>query len=370
MRVSNQPQIAAPTAQVNCLLRLILLLSTVVCCQVQAGTKPPGWAVASAHAEATEAAHWVARQGGNAFDAAVAVSAALSVVEPMGSGIGGGGFWLIHRAEDGLQVMVDGRERAPLKAHRDLYLDDQGEVIPRASLDGVLAAGIPGEPAALVHIAKQYGRLDLSVSLQPAIKLATNGFTVGPRFQRLARFRQLSFNTKARQLFLPGGGVPELGSVIRQPEQASTLQAMADRGHDGFYRGWVASTLVSEISTAGGIWTQEDLSDYQIVERTPITGRYRSARLVSASLPSSGGIVLLQILNMLGALPAWHDNDSEASRIHMIVETMRRAYRWLNTTRVPAPSLDDQAVLADLREEFKPANQRLQELTGLDLSDW
>ena len=325
MKVKNRPTITTLSARRYVLFKLFLLLSAVVCGQAQAGPKPPGWAVASAHPEATEAAHWVARQGGNAFDAAVAVSAALSVVEPMGSGIGGGGFWLIHRVEDGLEVMVDGRERAPLKAHSNLYLDDQGEVIPRASLDGVLAAGIPGEPAALAHIAQRYGRLDLSVSLRPAIELATNGFAVGPRFQRLAEFRQAAFNAKAQQLFLSDNQAPDLGSVIRQPELASTLQAMADQGHDGFYAGWVASTLVSEVSTAGGIWTQTDLSDYQIVERAPAHGLYRGARLVSASLPSSGGIVLMQILNMLETKQVWHEN--RASRAHIIVEAMRRAYR-------------------------------------------
>ena len=134
---------------------------------------------ATAHPAATEAALWVAEQGGNAFDAAVAVTAALSVVEPVGSGLGGGGFWLIHRARDGYQVMVDGRERAPLKAHKDMYLDDAGEVIPGASLNGPLAAAIPGEPAAFAHIAESYGRLPLSVSLTPAIHPARASLPFG-----------------------------------------------------------------------------------------------------------------------------------------------------------------------------------------------
>lgn len=307
--------------------RVVVSIATAFCFSTlpAEAAKPSGWAVASAHPLATEAAHKIAAQGGNAFDAAVAVTAALSVVEPMGSGIGGGGFWLLHRAEDGFETMVDGRERAPLKAHRDMYLNENGEVIPNASLDGVLAAGIPGEPAALAHIARKYGRMDLAVSLQPAITLARAGFPVGPRFQRLAGFRAPAFNKKARALFLTGEKVPDLGTLITQPELGSTLTEMAHRGHDGFYTGWVASTLVSEITTAGGIWTQQDLSDYKIVERPPIRGVYRQAKFVSASPPSSGGVVLAQMLNMLQAMQVWR--ESHASRVHFTVEAMRRAYR-------------------------------------------
>ena len=325
---ANDSSIVALYFSSNSLLpRLLVTFGIVLCCaSTRADTaKPPGWAVASAHPTATEAAHWVAGQGGNAFDAAVAVTAALSVVEPMGSGIGGGGFWLIHRAEDGFEIMVDGRERAPLNAHKDMYLDEQGKLIPQASLDGVLAIGIPGEPAALAHIAQTYGRLSLSVSLQPAIDLAEKGFSVGPRFQRLAEFRKPAFNAQARRLFLRRDQVPDLGTVLKQTELASTLKEMAGQGHDGFYAGWVASTLVSEITTAGGIWTQRDLSEYQIVERVPVQSIYRNARFVSASLPSSGGIVLTQMLNMLQAKKAWHEYP--VPRVHITVEAMRRAYR-------------------------------------------
>ncbi len=307
--------------------KLLSSLAIVICFSTTQAdsSKPPGWAVASAHPLATEAAYWIAAQGGNAFDAAVAVSAALSVAEPMSSGIGGGGFWLLHRAKDGYETMVDGRERAPLKAHKDMYLDEDGEVVPQASLDGALAAAIPGEPAALAHIAHKYGRLDLSISLTPAIKIAANGFTVGPRFQSLTDFRKSSFNNKARRLFLDGDQVPDVGAIIRQTELASTLEEIAKHGHQGFYAGWVASTLVSEVTTAGGIWTQRDLSAYQIVERTPVRGVYRDAKFVSAALPSSGGIVLSQMLNMLQAVEAW--NQERMSQLHITVEAMRRAYR-------------------------------------------
>lgn len=295
---------------------------------VSAAEQSPGpyrWAVASAHPAATEAAYQIAAEGGNAFDAAVAITAALAVVEPMGSGIGGGGLWLIHRAQDGFQTMVDGRERAPLGATKDLYLDDRGELIPDASLDGPLAAAIPGEPAAIVHIAEKYGRLPLSVSLQPAIALAEDGFRTGERFRQRAEWRQPALNKAARELFLPGGRLPSPGTLVRQPRLAATLREIAARGHEGFYDGWVASTLISEISTAGGIWTQKDLSGYRVAERQPVVMRYGGARIVSAALPSSGGIVLAQILNMLRLLPP--TAGDRVQRVHTIVETMRRAYR-------------------------------------------
>ena len=304
-----------------------LLLWATVCVSAFAADspRPPGWAVATAHPAATEAAHWVAEQGGNAFDAAVAVTAALSVVEPVSSGLGGGGFWLIHRARDGYQAMVDGRERAPLKAHKDMYLNDAGEVIPGASLNGPLAAAIPGEPAALVHIAESYGRLPLSVSLTPAIKLAREGFPVGERFRQRVEWRKSVLNARGRELFLRDGKPPDTGTVVRQPELAATLQEISVKGRDGFYTGWVASTLVSEIATAGGIWTQQDLSEYWIIEREPIVIHYHGARIVSASLPSSGGIVLGQILNMLQLRPTLRDDREQ--QVHTIVEAMRRAYR-------------------------------------------
>ncbi len=287
--------------------------------------RPPSWAVATAHPSATEAAFRVAQQGGNAFDAAVAVTAALAVVEPMGSGMGGGGLWLIHRARDGYQSMVDGRERAPLRARKGMYLDDDGELIPDASLNGPLAAAIPGEPAAVAHIAENYGRLPLAVSLEPAIELADKGFHIGERFRRLVEWRQSVLNKPAREIFLSGGQVPAAGSVIRQPQLAETLREIAARGHDGFYEGWVASTLVSEILSAGGIWSQGDLSEYRVVERSPVVMHYSDARIVSATLPSSGGIVLAQILNMLSLrLPSAGDR---VQRVHTIVEAMRRAYR-------------------------------------------
>ena len=264
--------------------------------------------------------------GGNAFDAAVAVTAALAVVEPHGSGIGGGGFWLLHRERDGRQVMIDGRERAPLAATPDMYLDEQGEVIPRLSIDGVLAAGIPGTPAAMAHIASHYGRLPLALSLGPAIVLAREGFPVDPVYRRMAGFRldALRASAAAHDLLLVDGEVPDEGYLLRQQDLANTLEAIARDGVSGFYDGPIARRLVAEVGAAGGIWRLSDLHEYRVVERAPIVTRYRGHRVVSASLPSSGGILLAQMLNMLSLYPL--DSMDQADRVHVLAEVMRLAY--------------------------------------------
>lgn len=288
---------------------------------------PSQAAIASAHPTATAAGMKIIEQGGNAFDAAVAVSATLAVVEPYSSGIGGGGFWLLHRESDGKQVMVDGRERAPLKAHRDMYLDKTGNVIPNLSVDGPLAAGIPGEPAALAHIARHYGRLPLSKTLAPAIHAARQGFSVTPHYQRMASFRlkALQASPDASRIFLYQNKVPPLGYILKQPELAKTLEQLAKKGHKGFYQGDVARQLIEGVQKAGGIWTYSDLNSYWIPERQPIIGEYAGYRIVSAAPPSSGGIAIMQVLNQLTALQ--FENKTETQKIHLMVESMRRAYR-------------------------------------------
>jgi len=249
------------------------------------------------------------------------------VVEPYSSGLGGGGFWLLHRARDGFEVMVDGRERAPLAAGRDMYLDADGAVVPGLSIDGGLAAGIPGEPAALVHIAGRYGRLPLDRTLAPAIRLAREGFKVNARYRRLAEFRQAAlqddFETAA--IFLQNDAVPDVGRRIRQADLAATLEALARHGHDGFYRGPVAQRLVTGARAAGGVWALQDLADYRVVEREPVYGSYHGLRITSAAPPSSGGVALVSMLNMLADLPL-ADLDT-ATRTHLVIEAMRRAYR-------------------------------------------
>lgn len=307
--------------------RLLILLLFLPSLALAGEPRPPAAAIATAHPLATEAGHQILAAGGNAFDAAVAVSAALAVVEPYSSGIGGGGFWLLHRAKDGFETMVDGRERAPLNASRDMYLDGKGEVIPGASMNGPLAAGIPGEPAALAHISQQYGRLPLSRVLAPAIRFAREGFPVTPHYQRMARFRLevLRASEAAARVFLKDGEVPPIDHLVVQPDLANTLEAMAKEGASGFYRGDVAEQLLKAVSGGGGIWQQRDLDSYRVVERKPIRSHYRGLTVTSAAPPSSGGVALAAMLNILAQYPL--EKLTKVERSHLIIEAMRRAYR-------------------------------------------
>ncbi|MCK5830956.1 MAG: gamma-glutamyltransferase [Methylococcales bacterium] len=283
-------------------------------------------AIATAHPLATYAGFEILAQGGNAFDAAVAVSAALAVVEPAGSGLGGGGFWLLHRAADGFETMLDGREKAPFLAGKDMFLDQQGNVIKERSKDGALSAGIPGLPAALVHLSEKYGRLSLAQSLQPAINYAENGFYIGVRHRKLLKFRLsvLRQSQAAAKIFLNKNNVPDEKSVLQQPDLAMTLKQMSKYGIKGFYSGIVAEKLIKGVKEAGGIWTQDDLDKYSVVERKPIKGMYKGITITSAALPSSGGIVLVEALNILSEYPL--KQLDEISRKHIISEAMRRAY--------------------------------------------
>lgn len=274
----------------------------------------------------------ILQQGGNAFDAAVAVSAALAVVEPQSSGLGGGGFWLLHQASEDRDVMIDGREKAPGAATRDMYLDDDGHFVQERSRNGALAAGIPGEPAALAHIAERYGRLDLATTLAPAIRLARDGFKVNDHMHKLAQYRKevLARHPASAALILDDNGEPlATGETLRQPDLANTLQAIVNRGRGGFYDGDVARQLVEAVRSAGGIWTRQDLANYSVVERKPIRGSYRTPdgeyEVVSAAPPSSGGPVLVEALNILEGFD-WGALD-DVQRRHVTIEAMRRAYR-------------------------------------------
>jgi len=286
-------------------------------------------AVASAYPLASEAGQEMLKRGGNAFDAAVAVSAALAVVEPTSSGLGGGGFYLLHRESDALETMLDAREKAPAAATRDMYLDSAGNPIARASVDGPLASGIPGEPAAFDYLAQHFGKLPLKVSLQPAIRLAREGFPLYARLQgaiRYKRERLLRSPDTARVFLTPSGDVPELGALIKQPDLARTLEAMAEEGAArGFYAGRVAQDLVKGVRAGGGIWTPEDLASYRVIERKPLVGNYHGARIVSASPPSSGGVALLDALNILSGFDLKRVDG--VTRKHLVIEAMQRAYR-------------------------------------------
>ncbi len=309
---------------INVAVTLLILVSVTVAGEP---VRPSQAAIASAHPFATRAGFEILQQGGNAFDAAVAVSAAIAVVEPSGSGLGGGGFWLLYRSSDGARVMLDGRERAPLAASRDMYLDASGQADPKASINGPLAAGIPGMPAAIVHLAEQYGRLPLKQSLAPAIRFARFGFPIDEGYRQLMGFRLpvIQKYKDSAAIFLKDGQLPELRYKLVQKDLADTLEHIANSGRDGFYRGGVAKRLVEGTRAAGGIWSYKDLAEYRVIERKPIQGVYKGIRISSASPPSSGGVVLMEALNILSGFD--FARVGAIDRVHLVVEAMRRVYR-------------------------------------------
>ena len=298
-------------------------------------------------------------------------AAALGVVEPYSSGFGGGGFWLIHRAGDGKQVMVDARETAPGLAHARMYRDAQDNVIKDASMKGPLAAGIPGLPAGLVHLAEHYGRLPLSQSLAPARRYAEQGFAVTSRYHRLVKYvaEWLRQNPAAAEIFLQDGRPPRIGHLLRQEALAATIDAIATQGLDGFYRGPVAETMVREARKHGGIWSLKDLDAYRVVEREPIVTEYRGARIISAPPPSSGGIVMAQALQILETFDL--DGMSNVQRKHHIIEAMRRGFRdravFLGDpdfVEVPVARLLDKSYLEGLALTVDPSRATPSDIIG------
>ncbi len=289
--------------------------------------RPGKVAVASSHQIATDAGLEVLARGGNAFDAAIAVGSTLAVIEPQSSGLGGGGFFLLHRAESGKNVFLDARERAPAESRSELWADAEGKLDKNKSINGPLSAGIPGEPAAYVWLAEHYGKLPLSASLAPAIRIAREGFPVYPRFQNsIERRKEVMTRWPASvALYMVNGAAPTQGSVWKNPDIAKTLERIAEKGNDGFYKGELAASMVDAVRAAGGIWSLEDLAAYTVREREPITLDYRGWHIVTAPPPSSGGVALAEMFNILSGYDLTKFN--RVHRIHFNLEAMRRAYR-------------------------------------------
>ncbi|MGQ0586120.1 MAG: gamma-glutamyltransferase [Gammaproteobacteria bacterium] len=291
----------------------------------RAADTPPGYALATAHPLATAAGVEILEDGGNAFDAAVAVSAVLTVVASQSTGIGGGGFFLLHRESDGFETLVDGREVAPLAANAKMFLDSKGVAIPKASRDGARSAAIPGLPATWHHVAQKYGTRPLARLLMPAVRIAREGFAIEPGKAGQIAGNKDRFSPAAALVYLPGGKPLEAGAVIRQPDLAATLEAVARDGRAGFYQGPVADKLLAGVKQGGGIWQAEDFARYKVVERKPLQFFFRDYRITVAPPPSAGGVTLAQILAMLEAR-GWPPADGAQAR-HEMVEAMRRAYR-------------------------------------------
>ncbi|MBI2785530.1 MAG: gamma-glutamyltransferase, partial [Legionella longbeachae] len=243
-------------------------------------------------------------------------------------GLGGGGFWLLHQEKNHKNIFLDAREAAPMAAKKDMYLAVDGSVIPDLSLNGGLAAAIPGEPAALVHIAKNYGRLPLTKLLAPAIKLAEEGFLVDKQLhsflKREDRLEQIRKYPATAAVFLKEGRPYLIGERLIQKDLANTLKLIAKKGEQGFYAGEIAERLVKGVNAAGGIWTLADLAQYRIKIREPLVGAYHNMLIITAPPPSAGGIALLTMLNILSHYSL--ASFSKVQWIHYLVESMRLAY--------------------------------------------
>ncbi|WVM90892.1 gamma-glutamyltransferase [Halopseudomonas pachastrellae] len=256
---------------------------------------------------------------------------------------------------------MDARETAPGKAGRDLYRDASGEVQRDPAINGPLAAGIPGIPAALVHLAEHYGRLPLAQSLAPAIEAAENGFNSSEHYRTLVGYRLAAMQRDAEtaRLFLRDNQAPEAGTLITQPDLANTLRAIASNGRDGFYRGPVAEQLLRGVQAAGGVWQQQDLDNYRVIERSPIRFSSGGYQVISAPLPSAGGIALAGILQALPALPASPNRSIEQT--HQLVELMRRVYRDRamllgdnDFVSVPVADLTSKAYAVAMAQDINP----------------
>jgi gamma-glutamyltranspeptidase / glutathione hydrolase len=328
---------------------------------VSAATSAPGKsAIASAHPLATEAGNAVLRAGGNAFDAAVAVSAALMVVEPSGSGFLGGGMYLLHRAKDGKNIVVDAREVAPLKATRDMFLDQDGNPVRGLSTNTALAAGIPGEPAGLALLQSRYGKLKFAQTLQPAIRLARDGFDMYPRLRAGIESKkgQIGKSAEGAAIWMKDGAALPVGALIKQPQLAHTLEVIAKDGVKAFYTGSIATQLVASVQKMGGIWTMADLAGYKAIEREPVIGHYHDVTIISAPPPTAGGVALIEALNILSGYDL--SKVDAVTRKHLIVEAMRRMHRdravYLGDpafTVVPVKRLTDPDYAAGLRTSIR-----------------
>ncbi|MDJ0693518.1 gamma-glutamyltransferase [Mastigocoleus sp. MO_188.B34] len=283
--------------------------------------------VVSAHPLASEAGLEMLRKDGNAVDAAVATTLAISVVEPFSAGIGGGGFLLFRNAKTGEIKALDFRERAPLKATKNMYLDENGKVRRGASINGYLAVGTPGTIAGMYEIHSRYGKLPWSTVVKPAIRLARDGFVVKQQFTEAIEERKemILQNPVTRKIFTRNGEFYQPGDRLIQRDLAKTLQATAINPRN-FYTGRIARLITADMKKNGGLITLKDLSNYKPKWRSPVCGNFRTSRVCSMPPPSSGGVHLLQMLNIIGDTDlkslGWHHPDA----LHLLAEAMRIAY--------------------------------------------
>lgn len=309
-------------------LLLALLLVSLVPAPAPAAPMPveaERHMVVAAHPLASKAGLEILEAGGNAVDAAVATSLALSVVEPYSSGLGGGGFAVVWSAADKKARALDFRETAPAGATRDMYLRD-GKADTAKSQTGGLAVAVPGLVRGLVMLHEGRGKLPWARVVEPALRLARDGFAVTPLLRARIGASRLRLDEAARAVFVPGGSLPEVGATLVQKDLAATLEAVRDRGAAGFYGGPVAARIAEAVAAAGGVLTAADLAAYEARWREPVTGTYRGATVWSMPPPSSGGVHLVQMLKLLEGWDLEASGHGSAETIHRMIEAMKVAY--------------------------------------------
>ncbi len=286
--------------------------------------------VSSREKLASEAALEVLKNGGNAIDAAVTLGFAMAVTTPQAGNIGGGGFMMIHSADTNTTVAIDYREKAPLAATRDMFLDENGDVDKELSRYSHLSAGVPGTVAGFALALEKYGTISLAEAIAPAIDLAKNGFPVNEDlYQSLktGKSRVEKHAPHALKYFYDKDGVPyPPGHVIKLPELAKSLTLISKQGPDAFYKGPIADLIVKDMKEHGGIITKQDLENYKAVVRTPVRGTYKGYEIVSMPPPSSGGVHIVQILNILEPFDLKSSGHNSAKTIHLMAEAMKFAY--------------------------------------------
>src|SRR5579863_2924785 len=314
--------------------------------------------VVSVHEEASKAGASVMRKGGNAVDAAVATGFALAVVHPAAGNIGGGGFMLVRMA-NGETHFLDYREKAPKAASRDMYLDEKGNVIPDASLVGYKAIGVPGSVAGLVYAQQHWGKLTLRAVMEPAILLARDGVSLTYEEAQSMHEKHLADFPESRHIFQRDGNYYEAGELFRQPELARTLERIAANPED-FYKGAMARELAEELKRGGALITAEDMKEYEVKERQPVRGSYRGYEVISAPPPSSGGVTLLETLNILEGYDLSSMGNRSADAIHLTAEAFRRSFydraEFLGDpdfSQLPIPQLIDKKYAAAWRTSME-----------------
>ena len=280
---------------------------------------------------ASEVGADILRQGGNAVDAAVATGLALAVVLPRAGNIAGGGFMVLHLADQDKTITIDYREKAPALAHRDLFLDENGNYDKKKAQFSLLSAGVPGTVAGFHHALINYGTLSWKEVLQPSIALAEDGFSIPHDLENILaskRYRaRLSADPAASKVFYKeDGSLYKAGETLIQTDLATTLKALSEFGPDAFYKGDIAKLIVKEMERNGGLITLEDLARYNVLERPPLIGQYKDFKIVSMPPSSSGGTHLIQMLNMLEEFPIKEMGFGTSESIHILAEVMKRAY--------------------------------------------